>query len=60
MTFEDVKSYYGGAAKAAKALGMRRQSVYHWQTKVPELVQYKLYYVTAGKLALDPNLVRTE
>ena len=58
MTFDDVKSYYGSAAKAAAALNMERQSVYRWQEGVPELVQYKIHYLTSGALPLDPKFVR--
>lgn len=59
MTFNDVKSHFGSVAKAAKAIGMERQSVYRWQDEgIPEMTQYKLHYLTDGKLALDPDLAR--
>ena len=60
MTFEDVKTYFGSAAKAADALGMERQSIYRWQTEgVPELMQFKLHYVTRGVLKLDEGLLKS-
>lgn len=60
MTFDDIKSYYGSAAKAAKELGMKRQAIYRWQEGVPELTQYKLHYLTKGALPLDPGLRREQ
>ena len=56
MTFTDLKTYYGSAAKAALALGIRRQVVYRWQDKVPALYQYKAHHFSGGELPLDPDL----
>lgn len=59
MTFDDVKTYYGSAAKAASELGMARQAIYRWQYDgIPEMTQYKIHYLTDGALPIDQKFVR--
>lgn len=54
MTFDDVKAYFGTAAKVADAVGMERQSVYRWkEVGIPPLRQLEFEHLTEGALKAD-------
>jgi hypothetical protein len=44
MTFEQILQHYGGLSKAAKALGLKRQTVNAWRhmSRVPTRWQLKV------------------
>lgn len=50
MKTKDAISYFGSQAELARALGISRQSVKGWGTKVPLARQYQIERLTAGKL----------
>ena len=57
MTFDQIKTYFGGAAAAAQRLGVERQTVYRWQESVPADWQYRIERLTGGALkATDSKL----
>jgi hypothetical protein len=57
MQKQEAIQYYGNANRLAKALGVSRQAVYAWKgPEVPPPYQYKLHYLTDGKLPLSPEL----
>jgi hypothetical protein len=60
MNYKDLIQYFGGAAKAGKALGVCRQGVYKWQDGIPELRQYQIQTVTGGALRIDPEIARPD
>lgn len=57
MTFDEVCVYYGGAAAAAEALGIRRQTVYAWRYRggIPLRTQYQIQVVSGGVLVANEN-----
>lgn len=46
--------HFGGVTKLAAKLGVSRQAIHAWPEIVPDLWQYKLHYLSDGKLPLDP------
>ena len=57
MRKSDAIEFFGGAQQLANVLGLKsRQAIYAWPEEVPELYQYKLAHLTAGKLPLSDHL----
>jgi len=54
MKTKDVIEYFGSAANAARALGIKRQAVAKWGDLVPEARAYHVQVVTNGALKVDP------
>lgn len=51
MTYSDLIDTYGSQAKAAKALGLNRQTVHRWKTAgIPFEAQFRIQMKTKGKL----------
>lgn len=44
--------HFGSAAKLAKALGISKSAVSHWEEEIPELRAYQLESLTNGGLVL--------
>lgn len=47
--------HFGGVTKLASKLGITRQAIHAWPDEVPDLYQYKLHYLSDGKLPLDAS-----
>ena len=58
MTKADVITYFGGARKAAEALGIATASVHQWGERVPPLRQLQLESITKGRLKAEPSVRR--
>lgn len=56
-TLDDVVKHFGGISALARALGINRQSVYHWKehynSAIPELRCYQIQALTDGKFSID-------
>jgi molybdenum-dependent DNA-binding transcriptional regulator ModE len=52
MNPEQVVKHFGSQSKAARAVKLSRQAIWNWlkRRQVPELYQYRLEELTAGKL----------
>lgn len=50
MTTQEVLDHFGSASTAAKALGIKRQSIYLWGEEPPEVRQFQIQVLTKGKL----------
>ncbi len=48
----DITKHFGGAAKAASALGFHRRTIYHWigVGKIPVRTQKHIEFQTGGAL----------
>lgn len=63
MTKEEAIEYFGGLPKLAALLQLTRQAIHAWKDheEVADLYQYKLHYLSEGKLPLKakptPGLV---
>ena len=57
MTKEEALKWAGGTVALAERLGITPSAVSQW-TEVPELQQYRLWSLSAGKLAMDPTMVQ--
>jgi transcriptional repressor of cell division inhibition gene dicB len=57
MKKSDAIQHFGSVKKLADALGLWPQTVYLWKDEVPDLIAYKLYVITGGKLELGENIV---
>jgi hypothetical protein len=51
MTYDDLVGLYGNGAKAAKELGLNRQTVHRWKDAgIPFEQQFRIQMKTKGKL----------
>ena len=52
MNPEQVVKHFGSQSKAARAVKVSRQAIWNWlqRNQVPELYQYRLEELSAGKL----------
>jgi len=57
MTPQDVFNYYKNGGNFHRLTGMSRMTLSLWKKLgfVPENAQFKLYYLTDGKLQVDEN-----
>lgn len=53
MKTKDVIDYFGGASKAASALGISTQAIYQWGDDVPGPRQAHVELATKGKIKRD-------
>lgn len=59
MNYSQVITYYGSAAKAAKAAGVFRTGIYRWRAKIPLEAQIKMELDSKGFLRADlPKAIR--
>ncbi|ANC41731.1 hypothetical protein EYY95_13945 [Hafnia alvei] len=56
MKKSDVVTYFGSAAKVARALNIARSSVSGWGVLVPEKRAAKIERMTSGALKYEPAL----
>lgn len=56
MLKQDVLTYFGGANKTAKALGITHVAVVRWPDVIPKVRAYELERLTKGKLKMNPSL----
>ena len=60
MNYTQIITYYGSAAKAAKAAGIFRTGIYRWKESIPIEAQIKLELDSKGFLRADlPKAIRT-
>lgn len=52
MTKDEAIRYFGGVPALARALGIRRQAIYQWES-VPEKQQLRLEKITGGALVAE-------
>jgi hypothetical protein len=58
VTYEDLISTFGGCTAAAKALGLRKQTVNKWQRAgIPFDQQFRIQMKTRGRLKADLSLL---
>jgi len=51
MDYKDLAGYYGNGNRAAKALGLHRQTVHKWKASgIPFEQQFKIQMKTKGRL----------
>ncbi|TON10907.1 hypothetical protein CGH20_15835 [Vibrio parahaemolyticus] len=57
MKVKNIVDYFGSKAKAAKALGIGRANLTHWEANdhIPEKQAMKLDKLTKGELAYKPS-----
>lgn len=55
MKPSDITKHFGGAAKAAVALGFHRRTIYHWMSegKIPRRTQHHIQFQTGGALKAE-------
>lgn len=59
MNTNDLETFYGSIASAARAINLSRQGVAYWQkVGIPPLRQLQFQRLTEGKLKADPRVVR--
>ncbi|MBO0137383.1 MULTISPECIES: Cro/CI family transcriptional regulator [unclassified Vibrio] len=62
MKVKDIVDHFGSKAKAAKALGIGRANLTHWEANdhIPEKQAMKLDKLTNGELAYKPSDYNSE
>lgn len=54
MTYDDLVDTYGGLSKAARALGLAKQTVHRWRDSgIPFEKQFIIQMKTKGRLKAD-------
>ena len=48
----EIERHFGGTPELAKALGIQRQAIYQWKTKIPELRAHQIDRLTAGRFTV--------
>jgi hypothetical protein len=57
MLKADALTFFGGPTKLAAVCGLKsRQSVWNWPEVVPDDYQYRLHYLSQGRLPLSEHL----
>lgn len=59
MNYAQVVNYYGGLSKAARELGIAKQTIHGWgKGRIPSEWQAELEARTAGKLSADKQTLQ--
>jgi len=55
MSKTEAVKFFGSKTKLAKAIGRAKQTISHYNEKLPRGVQYEIAMKSQGQLAVDPE-----